>query len=48
LQTWGFTDKYSWIPGEYPGFGAGLAFDANYGPKAAYAALRETLQMSIK
>ena len=27
IQTWGFTDKHSWIPGQYPGFGAALPFD---------------------
>ena len=48
LQTWGFTDKYSWIPGEYPGFGAALLFDANYGPKASYNAFRDLLMPSIK
>ena len=36
IQTWGFTDKHSWIPRAYPGRGAALEFDANYQPKAAY------------
>ena len=40
LQTWGFTDKYSWIPSSFPGFGAALPFDANYQPKPAYEALQ--------
>src|ERR1700730_6098170 len=43
LITWGFTDKYSWIPGFFPGMGAGLTFDANYQPKPAYDALRQVL-----
>src|SRR5262249_14860698 len=30
LQTWGFTDRYSWIPGSFPGYGAALIFDENY------------------
>jgi uncharacterized protein (TIGR03437 family) len=44
FQTWGFTDKYSWIPGSYPGFGAALPFDANYQPKAAVGSLIGALQ----
>lgn len=36
LQTWGFTDKYSWIPGFFPGYGAALLFDENYQRKPAY------------
>jgi len=43
LITWGFTDKYSWIPGFFPGMGAALIFDANYQPKPAYDALRQVL-----
>ncbi len=26
FQTWGFTDKYSWIPGKFSGLGCGAAF----------------------
>jgi endo-1,4-beta-xylanase len=44
LQMWGFTDKYSWIPGFYPGYGAALIFDENYPPKPAYYALRDELR----
>ncbi|MBZ5657646.1 MAG: endo-1,4-beta-xylanase [Acidobacteriia bacterium] len=44
IQTWGFTDKYSWIGWQSKGTrGAGLLFDRNYVPKPAYQALRETL-----
>lgn len=39
FQMWGFTDKYSWIPGSYPGYGAALPFDAAYNRKPAYYAL---------
>ena len=35
LVTWGFTDKYSWIPGFFSGFGDALIFDMNYQPKPA-------------
>jgi uncharacterized protein (TIGR03437 family) len=44
FQTWGFTDKHSWIPGSYPGFGAALPFDANYQPKPAFNSLISTLE----
>ena len=38
IQTWGITDLHSWIPGTFPGTGAGLPFDRNYQPKSAYTA----------
>jgi len=41
FQTWGFTDKYSWIPSSFPGYGAALPFDVNYQPKPAYSALQQ-------
>jgi endo-1,4-beta-xylanase len=44
FQTWGFTDKYSWIPASYPGYGAALPFDANYVPKPAFSSIVSTLQ----
>jgi endo-1,4-beta-xylanase len=44
FQTWGFTDKYSWIPGYTKGAkGKALLFDELYAPKPAYNALREVL-----
>jgi endo-1,4-beta-xylanase len=43
LVTWGFTDKYSWIPGFFSGFGDALEFDANYQPKPAYTAMLSAL-----
>jgi len=46
IQTWGFTDKYSWIPGSFPGLGAALEFDANYAPKPAYNAMLNALRDS--
>lgn len=40
FQTWGFTDKYSWIPWATKGkSGDGLPFDKNYAPKPAYRAV---------
>ncbi len=44
FQTWGFTDKHSWIPGSYPGFGDALPFDVNYQPKPAFNSLISTMQ----
>src|SRR4051794_10833809 len=40
VQTWGFTDKYSWIASHTHGSeGAALLFDKNYQPKPAYSSL---------
>ena len=40
IQTWGFTDKYSWIGSHsHHTRGAALPFDLDYRPKPAYAAL---------
>ena len=44
FQTWGFTDKHSWIPGSYPGFGAALPFDVNDQAKPAVASMLNALQ----
>ncbi len=43
FQTWGFTDKYSWIPGFFPGWGWALPFDANYQKKPAYTSILNAL-----
>jgi len=44
IQTWGFTDKYSWIVSHSRGTqGAALLFDRFYRPKPAYTAMREEL-----
>ncbi|UJR18153.1 hypothetical protein I4U23_005053 [Adineta vaga] len=44
LLTWGFTDRYSWIP-EYYNYTEGFALplDANYQPKPAYWQMQEDL-----
>jgi endo-1,4-beta-xylanase len=44
LVTWGFTDRYSWIPGTFSGFGDALIYNSNYQPKPAYTALLNVLQ----
>jgi endo-1,4-beta-xylanase len=43
FQTWGFTDKYSWIPGSFPGRGWALPFDDTYQKKPAYTAISNAL-----
>jgi len=44
LQTWGFTDKHSWIPGFYKGQGWALLWDEKYQRKPAYAAVHDALR----
>lgn len=40
FQTWGFTDKHSWIPNYTKGAkGTALLFDQNYAPKPSYEVL---------
>ncbi|MGH9350622.1 MAG: endo-1,4-beta-xylanase [Terriglobia bacterium] len=49
FQTWGFTDKYSWIPGYTKGKkGAGLIFNAAYQPKPAYTAILDAFSAEAK
>ena len=42
--TWGITDKYSWIPYFFKGWGAALPFDENYRAKPAYIGLKTALE----
>jgi len=45
IQTWGLTDKYSWIGSHSHGTrGAALLFDRTYSPKPAYDAMLEELR----
>ena len=45
IQTWGFTDKYSWIGSHSRGTqGQALPLDRTYQPKPAYFAILERLQ----
>jgi len=44
VVTWGFTDKFSWVPGVFNGFGDALVFDASYQPKPAYTAMQSVLE----
>jgi endo-1,4-beta-xylanase len=40
---WGFTDRHSWIPHAFEGYGEALILDEQYQPKPAYEAVREAL-----
>src|SRR5579863_1349240 len=47
IQTWGFTDKYSWIGSHSKGTrGAALPFDRAYQPKPAYRAILDEINSS--
>jgi endo-1,4-beta-xylanase len=41
--VWGFTDRYSWVPYFFPGFGSATILDATYAKKPAYDALNDEL-----
>lgn len=43
IQTWGLTDRYSWIDSFYPGMGLALLLNRNYEPKPAHAAVSAAL-----
>jgi endo-1,4-beta-xylanase len=43
LQTWGFTDKHSWIPGFFKGYDWALLWDSKYQKKPAYEVVRDEL-----
>jgi len=47
---WGFTDRYSWIPNYFSGYGSALIFDEQYRPKLAYYYILRTFieKLSIK
>ncbi|WP_405904268.1 endo-1,4-beta-xylanase [Streptomyces sp. NBC_00656] len=46
FTVWGFTDKYSWVPGTFEGEGAANLFDENYAAKPAYKALTQDLLLA--
>ena len=43
ITIWDVSDKYSWIPSVFPGTGAALPYDENFGKKPAYTAIAEAL-----
>jgi endo-1,4-beta-xylanase len=49
IQTWGFTDKYSWIGSKTKGAkGQALLFDRYYAPKPSYRALKNILDRELR
>ena len=46
FTVWGFTDKYSWIPGVFTGEGQANLYDENYQPKPAYEAVQRDLRLA--
>jgi len=46
FTVWGYTDKYSWVPGVFTGEGAADLFDANFQPKPALAAVQHDLALA--
>lgn len=46
FTVWGFTDKYSWVPGVFEGEGAANLLDENFGQKPAYQAVSQTLALA--
>ena len=43
ITTWGYTDRYSWVPSTFPGEGAALLVDENFQVKPAYTAVHDAL-----
>ena len=44
IVVWGFSDRESWIPSAFPGWGDALLFDVSYGKKPAYTSVRDVLK----
>ena len=44
--VWGFTDKYSWVPGFFYGEGAATLLDENFAAKPAYRELQAVLAVA--
>ena len=43
LLVWGYSDRHSWIPGQYPGYGEACLLDDEYRFKPAYHAVHDAL-----
>jgi endo-1,4-beta-xylanase len=46
FTVWGFTDKYSWVPGFFEGEGAANLLDENFAAKAAYREVQAVLALA--
>ena len=43
IVTWGLTDKESWVPSTFPGWGEALLYDTQFRPKIAYYTVHNLL-----
>lgn len=48
LQTWGYTDNGSWVPGQFPGYGAALPIDKAYDRKPAWWGMYNALANQVE
>ena len=48
FTVWGFTDKYSWVPGFFDGEGAACLLDENFAAKPGYEELRAILVLAAR
>ncbi len=46
FTVWGFTDKYSWVPGFFDGQGAANLLDENFAAKPAYREMQAVLALA--
>lgn len=46
FTVWGFTDKYSWVPGFFEGEGAANLLDENFAAKSAYREVQAVLALA--
>jgi endo-1,4-beta-xylanase len=46
FTVWGYTDKYSWVPGFFDGEGAANLLDENFQPKPGFAAVQHDLALA--
>jgi endo-1,4-beta-xylanase len=46
FTVWGYTDKYSWVPGFFDGQGAANLLDENFQPKPGFAAVQHDLALA--
>ena len=44
VVVWGFTDRESWIPNAFPGWGAATLLDVGYGRKAGYEGVKAVVR----
>jgi endo-1,4-beta-xylanase len=48
VTVWGFSDRYSWVPANFPGEGAADLWDSNFKPKPALLAVKQAIIASRK